>query len=238
MQMRRFPAHILTLALVALTAARLAPGSTLQWDNYNAGDPNLTGGADGLSYFTSERVGIIGATWTIDDMAFDHPVTIDEIRWAGGYRPDYNYTVEVLLLNSDFTPVTGGRPSLLDPTYAIGNFDVERTFGAQFGYTAYNGRVFIPPTHLAAGRYYLGVRLVSDNGAGFGRNVIFTTGLGETRGATEAYVYAPFFGINTLTPIGSVGAEQPSDFAFQVWGVPEPTSVFLALAGLALLRRR
>lgn len=233
--MRRFPARILVLLLA--WGAGSVQASTLLWDNFLTPNPETDGGFDGQTYITDERNALVGSSWAIDDMVFETDVVIEELRWAGGRTPAYDptYSVEVLLLNSDFTPVGGGSP--FEPTFAIDGVNVVGNYGTYFGYQAFNGSVALPTTALPAGRYYVGVRLASADGAGFGRHVMLSTGNGTINGDSMAQVYVPLVGLTSWTPIADFPFEEATDLAFQVYGVPEPAA-FLLLACVTLLRRR
>jgi len=230
--MRSFPAGVL-LVLLAWSAGMAQAG--MLWANYNAAAES---GFDGHSFFASERVAVLGSSWAIDDFVItDDPWIVEELQWAAGRNPNYNYTVEVIFLNDDFTPIVSG-PGDFDATYAIDDYEVTETHGTFFGYQVYNGRVVIPPTSLDPGHYYVGIRLVSNDGLGYGRNVMLTTGNGELKGETMGYVYSPFFGVSDWLPVDDFPYETPTDYAFRVLGVPEPTGLVLLVAGLLIRRRQ
>ncbi len=219
---------------LSLLLGTVAAPAELLWDNFLSPDP---GGFDGESYFSSERDSVIPTSWAIDDMLLESPVQVESIRWAGGFYPMYAYTVEVLILDDSLENIGAGLGPY-DPTYAIESWQLEATFGTKWGYTLYNGWVDIPPTALDPGQYYVGVRLVSsNNGSGAGRNVALSTGDGPPPEGAQAEVQIPLFGLNTWTPVDELPGEEPTDLAFQVYGVPEPLGLALLALGV-LLRRR
>lgn len=224
------------LLLLLLVGGAAIAQADLLWNNFLTPNPAVDGGFDRQSYFSSERNAAVPDTWTTDDAVFTHDVIIQGIKWAGARDPRFAYTAEVIILKEEsqsYTPLTGFP-------LAIPSYQVTGTFGNFYGFQTYNGYVDLPDTPLSAGHYYFGVRLVSGpTGQGDGRNVALTTGNGQINGLTMGLVRPgppPYY---DWIFINQYPGESPTDFAFQLYGIPEPTSLVLLGLGLMLqLRRR
>jgi hypothetical protein len=218
-------AIVLGLGFAALAAAEPI------WDNYLSPEP----GYDRVSFFTSEADATVTDSWVADDFSFTHPVTLTGLDWLGARKTRYTYTAEVLIMDSTFAVVDGGaltglpyaETPISDPDFVI-------------GFQLYEGTVELPEVTLPAGRYYVGVRLRSerDGQPGGGRNFWLTTGSGELNGVTEAAFRAEDWGYADWTMMSDIDPPLVSDFAFRLYGVPEPATAMLILAGIAVLRRR
>lgn len=229
--------HVRIALLVCLLAGGFsAAQAELLWDNFLTANPATDGGFDGRTYFSSERNAAVPDTWATDDAVFEYAVTIDSIKWLGGRDASYeDYTVEIMVLAYDgeeFVEIT-------DPPIAVNDWQVTGTFGKFFGFEVYNGLVDLPGDGLKldAGHYCFGVRLVSENGTGDGRNVALSTGDGEIR-VEQGVVRAgppPFF---EWTFVGDLPGAPETEFGFQLYGIPEPASLLLLTAGVFLARRR
>jgi hypothetical protein len=233
----------LTLALtVSLAFLGTAQATTLLWDNFLTANPAADGGFDGRSYFSSERDAAVEDSWAADDAVWDHPVQVEGIKWAAARDARFAYgDVEIIILQEQ-----GERSLSVVQQYALGEPPaIQGTFGTYLGFQVYNGYAAIPDggITLPAGHYYFGVRLVSGpNGDGDGRNLMLTTGTsgGVTtiNGQTMGLFQSNFYGYPNWTPVAETSASMTTDFAFQIYGIPEPASLVLLGAGILLLRRR
>ncbi|MEW6251609.1 MAG: hypothetical protein AB1716_13260 [Planctomycetota bacterium] len=224
-----------TAALILLLSAAGVGQAALLWDNFNAAGP---GGFDGRYFVTSEQDAVVpSGSGAADDAVFSQPVTLQKLRWAGCYLPQYTYTAKVFILDS----------GLNETVYDAQPITILETYGTVFGgYTAFNAEVPLPEITLPAGRYLFGVQLINRTGTGAlgpGRHMILSTGNGTLRGSGMGMVKAADFGYPNWIPISEwYGLGITTDYAFQVYGdpVPEPASLFVLLAGplVALLRRR
>jgi hypothetical protein len=245
----------LLLAFVAATPA--IADEVVLWDNY-PGDAL----PDASVNMSSERNTQIGEpTWIVDDVDFTGArfdptdLSITRLEWIGARDPAYTYSTADVIMFSDF-------PDLSDP----GGYTVEYE-GSNLAYTfedlvpdpipdpdvtTYKGTVtFDTPLSLAdlelGGHFYIGVRLVSDTDF-HGRNFFVTSSFDESLyGQTEGYIWAPIFGADFWRPASDVWYGVPPgedtaanfEFAFRMYGVPEPTSLgLLAAGGVALLTWR
>lgn len=227
--------HLVLVFMLLVAGALDARADLLLWDNFLTPRPADDGGVDRHSYFTCERDATIEDSWVVDDARFNVPVVLDAIKWAGGRLPAYPYTVEVMVLKEEDNTLAEW------PGFPLGlsSYQVTGTFGTFYGYQVYNGYVELPPTSLPAGHYYFGVRLVSiPPGEGDGRNVALTTGFGTINGDSMGFVRVPPFGYPDWIPVDQFPGETPTDFAFQLYGIPEPASVPLLALGPILSRRR
>ena len=83
------------------------------------------------------------------------------------------------------------------------------------------------------------LRLVNGaNGDEDGRNVMLTTGGGAVNGLTMGLFQSYFFGYPNWTFTADTSGNLTTDFAFQLYGIPEPASLVLLIAGGLLFRRR
>ena len=247
---------VLPLLMLVVTSSAYADEFVL-WDNYPG---------DVLQYatvnMTSERnTEVVEPTWIVDDVDFgvglsdpaDYAIT--RLEWIGARDPGHAYgTADVIMFN-DF-------PDLSDH----GGYSVEFE-GADLAYTfedldpdpnpdpdttTYKGSMtFDTPLSLSdlglGPHFYVGVRLV---GSGYlqGRNHMVTASVDQTlQGQTEGYNWAPSFGAPYWRPASDVWFGVPDgttdenfEFAFRIYGIPEPTSLGLLLIGsiLLLVRRR
>jgi hypothetical protein len=226
---------------LALVAALIAAGTPLAcaeliWDNFLTPDPANDGGFDGVSYFSSERNAAVEDSWAADDAVWPHEVTVQAIKWAGARdaRFPYGY-VELIILEE--------QQGMLEVVqqYSLGQPAILGTFGTFFGLQVYNGYIELPEEgiSLPAGHYYFGVRLVNGvNGDEDGRNVMLTTGGGAVNGLTMGLFQSYFFGYPNWTFTADTSGNLTTDFAFQLYGIPEPASLVLLIAGGLLFRRR
>ena len=218
----------LSVAL-GLLASPLAQADLL-WNNYHT-QPD---GYDHISALSSERNTIVPDSWTADDAAFGTPVQIQEIRWIAMRDPSLNYpAADVLIMDENFNTVWQAS----DSAFTILRDDIFPDFP---GLRTYEAAVSVPDVPLTAGRYFVATRLVGENG--LGRNYVATTGEGSNFGGpgqTMGVFQGAVFGFPNWTPVDQLPLIVATDFAYQVYGVPEPaTLVLIALGGLALLRRR
>ncbi len=230
-----FAAAAVILTIVAATAR--GDQLVLEWDNFLTFDPATDGGFDRVSYFASERDAAVPDAWVVDDVLFDHDVPLKRFEWAGAHDRRFGYgSVELIILEDiDETLHVIYQLSLGQPV-------VEATFGLFYGLETYNAYIEIPDSRptvtLLAGRhYYLGVRLVYNDGHADGRNVALTTGYGTINGLTTGRFQSYFFGYPDWTPVEQTAEHLATDFAFRVWS-PEPGSLMILLGGLLLVRRR
>jgi hypothetical protein len=235
--MRRCQAALVVLLVVC--GGVTAPGALL-WDNFlttpNGFDPNVL--------MTSEKNATIflGGSWTADDVDFTASpggVTIDKIRWAGAFLDNNAYTVEVTILRND--PNLTELAAITVPTFSVVN-----TYGtAPGGFTRYVADVTLPNEgyHLDAGKYFIGIRLLSTTG----RNFMAGTGTQNPQGHSMGIFKSTYWGYPNWIPINQFATYQPehpfldpTDFAFQVYGtvVPEPAAMLLIGVASLFLRRR
>jgi hypothetical protein len=233
----------LTLALtVSLAFLGTAQATTLLWDNFLTSDPAADGGFDGHSYFSSERDAAVEDSWAADDAVWDYPVQVQGIKWAAARDARFAYgNVEIIILQEQ-----PERSLSVVQQYNLGQPpEIQGTFGTFLGFEVYNGYAAIPDggITLPAGHYYFGVRLVYGvNGDGNGRNVMLTTGTidGVTtiNGETMGLFQSDYFSYPNWTLVADTSAALTTDFAFQIYGIPEPAALSLLLTGLVVLRRR
>ncbi len=207
------------------------------WDNFIT-DPEH-GGFDGLAYFSSERTASVSDSWAADDADFGDPVRIEAISWSATADLDHAYTAEFIILDEHFNPLH--ELDQLDWT-------IEDTYGDEFGYTAYTGRIDLQvPIELGIGHYYYAVRLASETGAG--RNLQLTTGEGwsgngEINGQTGGAFQSTHFYYQGWPDWALIVDAYPgvndTDFAYRLHGeiIPEPASLLALLTAGLLMRRR
>ena len=229
----------LTLTLAGATAAQ---ADMLLWDNFLTANPAVDGGFDGNSYFSSERDAAVADSWAADDAVWDHTVQVQGIKWAGARDARFPYgNVEIIILSDQ-----GERSLSVVQQYTLGQPpEIQGTFCTFLGYQVYDGFATIPDggITLPAGHYYFGVRLVAGpNGDSDGRNLMLTTGTagGVTtiNGLTMGLFQSNTFPYPDWTLTQDTSPAITTDFAFQLYGVPEPASLILLGVGVLLLRRR
>lgn len=235
--MRRY--HVALVVLLVVCGGGLAQADLL-WDNFLTAPD----GFDTKLLMTSEENATVflGGSWTADDVDFTSflgGVTIEKIRWAGAFLDNHDYTVQVTILQNDpnFTPLT---------VISVPTYDIIDTYGtAPGGYVRYVADVTLPDGgyDLDAGNYLIGIRLVSTTG----RNFMASTGEGvlNPQGHSMGMFKSLYWGYPNWIPINQFATYDPAhpyydqtDFAFQVYGTPEPAGLLLIASGLLLLRRR
>jgi hypothetical protein len=239
MRMRRYHVALVVLLVVcggALTRADELP--VLLWDNFLA----TSDGFDPNVLMTSEKDATVslGGSWTADDVdftSFGGGVTIQKLRWAGALLDNRDYTVEVTILKNDLNYTQLAAISI--PT-----FNILDTFGsAPGGYLRYVADVTLPELgfHLDPGKYFVGIRLLSTNG----RNFMAGRGALNPQGHAMGIFKSAYWGYPNWIPIDQFATYQPehpyldpTDFAFQVYGIPEPAALLLIGGGVLFLRRR
>ncbi|TWT45978.1 hypothetical protein RAS1_24150 [Phycisphaerae bacterium RAS1] len=216
--MRRFLTTLLSLGCIT---PALAGEAMLLWDNYLT--PPL--GHDRVSGRASERNTDVPDAWTVDDALFDTAVEVRELRWIGLRDETSAYaSADVILLDSQFQQVE----LLVNLPYTATPLEM------LLGYEVYEGRVGDLSIELPAGHYYVGARLVD---SGSGRNFVATTGNGQIGGLTTGAFRCATFGVPEWTLVGEFAT--PTDYAYQVYGVPEPAGFVMAAAGaLVIVRMR
>lgn len=221
--------YLPVLAAGWLASAAVAGPISLLWDNYLSDAP----GHDARNALSSERRTLVQDSFVVDDAIFSQPVRVDEIRWIAyrqvGAMIQYN-TADLIVLDENFNSVL----SLTDAAYTA------TPLGTQLGLELYEGRAdlssFAGSRELAAGRYFVGSRLV---GNFLGRNFAATTGDGAMNGLSFGYTRSPSFASNNWTSVTGIIGIGSTEFAYQVYGaiVPEPASLALLLVGGAALMR-
>ncbi len=228
----RLAGWLMAVALVA-PAARAAEAPL--WDNYpgNSYDKRVFASAERSTSAVDNRPE--NASWVVDDFVPGYAFRVDAIEWIGLRDARYNYPKadwaaftrqEDIFGQSTFTAVAGQ----LDVSSGLAIRDI----GREGDYTLYRGTLTLAsPLNLPAGEYWFGIRLV---GTGFGRNfmVASQTVRNHPKGA---FLHNPGAGINWKESSFLFG--RPVDFAFRLYGVPEPASLtLLVLGALAMTRRR
>jgi hypothetical protein len=217
----------LTLLLTCTAQAEIL------WDNYPGGGYSL----DSERALSSERDTLIDATWTVDDAVFTDPVEVEAVQWVGMRETGYEYPfADLIILSAD--PESGPDAEFLlleDLEYAVIWQSVDQ------GLEAYEATIELGESvALPAGRWYFGTRLVGDEQVGLGRNFVAAASELNPAGETGGYFWGPIFGAFDWLPVQDLPlVDEPRDYAFQVYGVPEPGSVILIAVGavLALYRR-
>lgn len=209
----------------------------LLWDNYATGyNPNY--------YWSSERDSVVNDSWVVDDAVFDGNVEIQGIDWVGLYNPSFSYTAEFTVLQ-----YIGGA-SVFETVVATTEVPVsiENLGTVVNGFQLFRGTIdvtdFALPFNAATGgQYFFGTRLVSQGNPAAGRSFIVNSTYGaDIRGLSGAYAHgAQTTGTGGWLPFQQIaGWNIAADFAFRVYGVPEPSGLILIGLGAlsALLRRR
>lgn len=214
--MRRFLEALLSLCCctTALGGDRL-----LLWDNYLT--PPV--GHDRVSGRASERNTDVPDAWTVDDAVFASPVRVQELRWIGLRDETTHYaSADLIVLDAEFQQLEllSGVPFFATPLEML------------LGYQVYEGRIDGLNIDLPAGRYYVGARLVD---GGSGRNFVATTGRGQIAGETTGAFRSATFGVPNWTLVGVFAT--PTDYAYRIYGVPEPAGFVLAAAGALMTVR-
>lgn len=218
----------LTLLLLAGGVAGLAQANGVL---YYGGDH------DGIDALSSERNTMIAGSMTYDNFVVDGP----------GWRIDSVFAHFM----SDLSSVQGIEWEIRSQVasgdggnlVAQGSGDGSWTWTGNewFGLNEYRAEIGVAGLELAAGEYWLGVRVVGNGG---GRAYLATTDGGNGFGPLHdgrSYFDSPFFGIDFMPVSDLLGTDY--DFSVGVVGdvVPEPASM-LALSGalglLAARRRR
>jgi len=237
------PTLFVLLGMLAMVAPP-AKAEILLWDNYPSGlqDPTVS--------MSSERnTQVTEATWTVDDVDLDQvlpgidpsAVTLTRIEWVGARDPGVGYSrADVIVLDSDLDDLTAVE--YLDLSYSFSDLVPDPNPDPDI--QTYVGQIeFDPPIPVPETHFFIGVRLVGD-GVFEGRNQFVTSSTDATlRGLTEGYIRAAIFGAPDWTPASDVWHGMPTpnenfEFAFRVWGVPEPASLVLLAVGAVLLSRR
>lgn len=229
----RFYTAGLLLALLVTASASAASVASLLWDNYQStGNPAYPDGWDGVGFLSSESDASVEDSWVIDDAVFESDVVVQAVEWLGLRKTGYNYTAEVIILDTEFNLVAERTDLFYTALQTEPNTPIA-------GFKPYKALTEFTNVELPAGRYYFGVRLKNgtDAGLGGGRNFILTTGDGNIQGETPGAFKAPAWGYPAWTYTNAMSTPINTDFAFRVRGIPEPASI-LALGLLALLRRR
>lgn len=222
--------QLLILAFAVSAATSLADGTArLDGSLWYGGDPN---GVDGLS---SERNTVVSDALTVDD--FDLHSASMITRVYGVFFSDmtaprgFDVQIRTGVSSGNGGTLVYGANELAGTWERFAKFD-------NFGFSAYRAVIDIEHQNLAAGTYWLGIRVV---GNGSGRAFIATTSgansIGSPVGNGNSFFDSSFFGISWASTSDLLG--ERSDFAYGV--VPEPATM-LALAGafgaLAARRRR
>jgi hypothetical protein len=237
-----------TLATVLLALlATSARADELIWDNY-PGDVL----EDATYNMSSERnTQVIESTWIVDDVdilqspfAGTDPslIWITRLEWVGARDPDFDPypTADVILLDTNLDD--GTAVVLSDLSYTFTDYDPDPNPDPDT--QTYTGVIeFDPPIAIPGEHFYIGARLV---GGGWfeGRNHAVTSSIdADIFGRTEGHIKATVFGAPDWRPASEVwyGAPVPSsnfEFAFRVYGIPEPASLALLVVGSLLLVRR
>lgn len=223
------------LMATALGACAAQAAEVVIWDNYpnDSYDKTTFASAERFTSAIDERPE--SASWVVDDFVPGSAVRVDAIEWIGLRDARYSYPradwgaftrEEDIFGQSRFTPIAGQ----LDVSTGLKIEDISR----EGDYTLYRGTLTLAsPLNLARGEYWFGIRLV---GTGFGRN--FMVASRQVRNHPKgAFIHNPGAGINWKESSFLFG--HPVDFAFRLYGIPEPASLtLLALGALALTRRR
>lgn len=241
--MRSKTSFVLLLAALALVGPAWAD-ELLLWDNYPNGLQDAT-----VSMSSERNTQVTEATWVVDDVDLQQVIpgvdpgviALTRLEWIGSREPTVTYGMaDVIVLDSNLDDLTAVEYQDLGYTYTDLDPDPNpdpdaQTYEAQI--------VFDTPMPIPGEHFYIGVRLVGD-GVFQGRNQSVTSSTDATlRGRTEGYTKGAVFGAPEWTPASDVwhGMSTPDEnfeFAFRVWGVPEPASVILLLAGAVVLARR
>lgn len=225
------------LAACGLCSAAQAEILPMLWDNYATGyNPTY--------YWSTERDSVVNDSWVVDDALFSGDVQIQGIDWIGLYSPAFSYTAEFTVLQ-----YIGGSnvfSTVVATTEVPVTIDDLGTNVA--GFRLFRGTIdvndFTLPYNAAGnGQYFFGVRLVSQGNPAAGRSFIVNSTYGaDIRGMSGAYAHgSQTTGTGGWLPFTQIaGWNVAADFAFRVYGVPEPSCLILiALGGLgAVLRRR
>ena len=250
---------VLMMTLVpVVTAWADVPLEILQ-DNYlgkpAAVDPTWELPYDRVTALSSETDTFAGPSWTADDLVVPpfQEFTVMQIRWIALLEehpaPDYSH-VEVAIwpANRLSDPIEPNQPSLIPST--VLEVDSMTSLNDGWGKMGfYEGIITLPEemqVTLTEGHYYYAVRVVGNN---LGRHMIATTG-GDANypdqnifgGSSMGAFRSPHFYNNDwvtsdeavfIADPNNPGTEIPyaTDFAYQVWGVPEPASIVLLAVG-------
>ncbi len=238
-------ATALLMSLVAISAN----ADELVWDNY-PGDV-----LENATYnMSSERnTQLMESTWIVDDVdilqspfAGTDPglILLTRLEWVGARDPAYDPypTADVILLDTNLDSGTAVEYSDLSYTFTDYDPDPNPDPDTQ----TYRGVIeFDPPIAIPGEHFYIGARLV---GGGWyeGRNHSVTSSIdADIFGRTEGHIQAAVFGAPPpgWRPASVVwyGSDVPSsnfEFAFRIYGIPEPASLGLLVVGSLLLVRR
>jgi hypothetical protein len=219
----------------ALAACAAQAAEVVIWDNFpnDSYDKTKFASAERATSAIDERPE--SASWVVDDFVPGFDSRVDAIEWIGLRDARYNYPKadwaaftrqEDIFGQSTFTPVAGQ----LDVSTGLSIQDI----GREGDYMLYRGTLTLTtPLELTPGEYWFGIRLV---GTGFGRNFMVASKVVRNH-PKGAFIHNPGAGINWKESSFLFG--HPVDFAFRLYGVPEPASLtLLALGALALTRRR
>jgi len=230
---------------LVLLAAGAARADFLLWDNYPDGVflPDWS--------VSSERNTIRAEpTWVVDDVLLAGPPTVPltRIEWLGTRDPAYAYDrVDLIVLASMFDSQT--QRTVPDPSTAVTRMDLTSFTATRLSpdpnpapeSEVYQGELLLDAALLPpAAHFYVGVRLVGAGANNDGTNGTVVAGMDASpRGLTEGFFLGPSFGVDQWTPVSDLfGRDDNFEFAFRVFGVPEPATAVLLAAGALLGSRR